>query len=117
MAEFSEVMTQFARLCDYYSQNGCHGCPVDEEGFNCACEKQGCSKSSAEELEAIIMSWAAEHPEPVYPTWSEWLVQMGVFPPMMSTNPIKAMDAISSGVCKPIPADIAQKLGIEPKEG
>ena len=68
MAEFREVMTQFARLCDYYNQRSCHGCPVDEEGFNCTCEKQGCSKSNAEDLEAIIMAWAAEHPEPVYPT-------------------------------------------------
>ena len=107
MAEFREVMAQFARLCDYYSQNGCHGCPVDEEGFNCACKKQGCSKSSAEDLEAIIMSWAAEHPEPVYPTWIDVMKMYGV--------------TDETGYCyldsayKPIPADIAEKLGIEPK--
>lgn len=104
MAEFREVMAQFARLCDYYSQNGCHGCPVDEEGFNCACEKQGCSKSSAEDLEAIIMSWAAEHPV-VYPTWYEYL-----------SDYYRAAFGDMSVISKqPIPADIAQKLGIELK--
>lgn len=114
MAEFREVMTRFARLCDYYSQRSCHGCPVDEEGFNCACEKQGYSKTSAEELEAIIMKWAAEHPEPVYPSWYAWLANMGVVP--IELPPDQAVIVTDIGLLKKIPADIAQKLGIEPKE-
>ena len=114
MAEFREVMTRFARLCDYYSQSSCHGCPVDEEGFNCACEKQGCSKSSAEELEAIIMKWAAEHPV-VYPTWYEWLTSIGAV--TRKVKPDVASTLIETGLLDPIPADLAQMLGVEPKEG
>ena len=54
------------------------------------------------EFEKRVMSWAAEHPV-VYPTWENWLTTLGV----QSFNELS----------KPIPADIAQKLGIEPKEG
>ena len=116
MAEFAEVMRQWGRLCDYYSQSSCHGCPVDEEGFNCACEKQGCSKSSAEELEAVIMSWAAEHPEPVYPTWGDWLAEQGVvIKDKIGENKYKYNTLRK--VSTPIPADMAERLEIEPEEG
>jgi hypothetical protein len=57
-------------------------------------------KSIASELE----KWSAEHPEPVYPSLYENLTDMY----SAAWNMIKD---------KPIPADIAQKLGIEPKEG
>ena len=70
-----------------------------------------------EEIEKAITDWAAENPEPVYPTWLEWLETMGLvfYKPITETESratIFAPEAI-----KPIPADIAQKLGIEPKEG
>ena len=51
----------------------------------------------------------------VYPTWCEWLIEVGVFPEMMSSIPSIALDVIREGVCEPIPADIAQKLGLKPK--
>ena len=46
------------------------------------------------------MEWAEAHPEPEYPTWVEWFNSMG---------------GVDCG--EPIPADIAEKLGIKPKEG
>jgi hypothetical protein len=73
-----------------------------------------------EKGEAIIMAWAAENPEPLYPTWGEWLERQGVVTLYYSlryeedgTSYYTPMDTIR----KPIPAYIAQKLGIEPKEG
>ena len=57
------------------------------------------------------MKWAAEHPELVYPTWFEWLSDMGLI--------VKNGDAYEFHfirATKYIPADIAQKLGIKPKE-
>ena len=113
MSEFQEVMRQFDRMCK--AHGGCVDCPLAIKGTLETKCSVGSFVDEPEYIEREVMAWAAEHPEPVYPTWSEWLVQMGVFPQMMSTNPIKAMDAISNGVCKPIPADMAQKLGIEPK--
>lgn len=55
----------------------------------------------------------------VYPTWGEWFVKQSGFVKEWknATNP--AWEAsIAIGMFRmPIPADIAQKLGIEPKEG
>ena len=57
------------------------------------------------------MSWAAEHPEPVYPQYLDWfLEQFGL------ERNVRFGDLIDA-LKQPIPADIAQKLGLEPKEG
>ena len=120
MAEFQEVMRQWKRMCDKYF-----------DGKNWVCSKtcpmyvfEVCSKPTvkypvpleigqdlAHEIDCVIMSWAAEHPEPVYPTFREWLISIGVIG-QMSTHSVIAdkLDMTS------IPANIAQKLGIEPKE-
>ena len=63
-------------------------------------------------IEKEVMAWAAEHPAPVYPTWGEWLMSIGV---INGVHPHGAIDALGN-LKQPIPADIAQKLGIEPKE-
>lgn len=47
--------------------------------------------------------WGAENPEPVYPSWHEYLTDMY----LATWNMIKD---------KPIPNDIAEKLGVKPKE-
>lgn len=98
MAEFQDVMKQFDRMCWYYQRKReCPmGCPMN--GVNIS----QCRKVAFEEpivTEKTVMAWAAEHKEPVYPTWWDWLAAGGLDPD------------------DPIPADIAQKLGIEPKEG
>ena len=106
MAEFCKVMRQFDRMCKAHA--GCIDCPLAIE----------CSISSfiekPEYIEREVMAWAAEHPEPVYPTWGEWLMQFDVMGRTCQDmpNPYFANDKAAS----PIPADIAQKLGIEPKE-
>ena len=62
----------------------------------------------------------------VYPTWEEWLVINGVMEPddvrlnggyrfYYKGKPVYNIP--SPKMFEPIPADIAQKLGIEPKEG
>jgi hypothetical protein len=51
----------------------------------------------------MVLPWAAEHKEPVYPSWYEYLTDM--YP--------AAWDMIKD---KPIPADIAQKLGVKPED-
>ena len=77
-----------------------------------------------EEVERRVMQWAAKHAEPVYPTWSEW--QNSVFP----DAEIDIIPCIFGSrdrfncekkqcyqcIAEPIPADIAEKLGIKPKE-
>ena len=96
MAEFCEVMKQWRRFCK--SHRHCGECEFDGKGI---CGDGHLSDVPANDIELRIMSWAAEH-QVVYPTWENWLTTMGV----QSFNELS----------KPIPADIAQKLGIEPKE-
>ena len=113
MSEFVTVMSQFMRLCDSYKH--CDDCPVNQAGFNCDCDHQGYSKTGAEELEHIIMSWAAEHPEPVYPSWLEYIMDV-------QHDCVAAYNGGNDTLWKwmwttPIPSDIAEKLGVKPMEG
>lgn len=106
---FQEVMRQYRRMCK--ANAGCVICPL--------CKKEACSinafVNNPKHIEGEVMSWAAAHPEPVYPTWGEWLMQFDVMGRTYQDmpNPYFATEKAAS----PIPADIAQKLGIEPKEG
>lgn len=106
MAEFQEVMRQIGRLC---AVSPCsEDCPLKSE---CAHLTQATESIHAERIERIVMKWAKEHPEPEYPSWYEWL----------STTPFIEKVRCGNGTYKaynwkkPIPADIAEKLGLEPK--
>lgn len=117
MAEFQEVMNQWRRFCK--SHSNCGECEFDGKGI---CGEAHLSSVPCSDIELRIMAWAAEHPV-VYPTWLEWLKSMGVIPYMMSMVVTRDEDGnfthghvdIKETALKPIPADIAQKLGIEPK--
>lgn len=123
MAEFQEVMNQFNRMCWHYQVK--HECPM-------GCPMNGVNKSqcrkiafeSPKDTEKIVMAWAAEHPEPVYPTWFEVLERFGVAGRINGELYYDSMDreiylkqpAFTPKAFEPIPADIAEKLGIKPKE-
>ena len=70
------------------------------------------------------MSWAADHPEPKYPTWQEYLENNKIvevqraMPSSTTSNSVSYIERITTMAkfYMPIPADIAEKLGIEPKE-
>lgn len=99
MAEFQEVMRQKERMCDSIL---CYKCDIWRLcGDNSSACQQFIS-NNPKKAEKVIMSWAKEHPEPIYPTWGEYLHALHNEPS-------------SRELSKPIPADIAQKLGIEPK--
>ena len=83
----------------------------------------GFTTATAEEIEKTIMQWAAEHPEPAYPTWEEW--GNANFP--NAVRYICPLNFMGRDVCsgqkgcdecrqQRIPADIAAKLGIKPLE-
>ena len=69
------------------------------------------------------MKWAAEHPEPVYPSWEDGWRQ--IFPEALGT-PCPANygkkhrnNCCSNVLCvnciqRPMPAEVAEKLGIKP---
>ena len=128
MVGFVEVMRTARRMC---RSNSCDNCILHR------CSDEMCiwenipariTDEVIAEMEAKILQWAAEHPnpsEPKHPTWREW--QQANFPNKSSTirtcEYISYTDAHCSdykdcGDCanQPIPADIAEKLGIKPKE-
>lgn len=111
MAEFQEVMKQWLRMCKAYSQ--CEGCKLnayDELGYKYSCHENGIP-CNIDRVELVVMAWAAEHPEPVYPTWWSWLINEGVIEKGSTYK-----GAIDQLTMHTIPDDIAQKLGIKPME-
>lgn len=123
MAEFVEVMKQARRLCEEQQHiDCCVRCPMQG--------KEGCMVTAdAENIDYVeaerkIMDWAAEHPEPVYPSWIDAWQQLfrgakNVPCPELYFG-ADCTDGSGEGciACKrsPIPAVFAEKLGIKPKE-
>lgn len=129
MAEFAEVMRQAHRMCDVYD---CDHCPLTCESVLCAlASDKDLTYAVIKKFESKVMQWAKEHPEPQYPTWREWKNEnfpdapVGLTPCsfMSRERQAKIMGEeecvfLSCADCvnTPIPADIAKKLGIRPKE-
>ena len=121
MAEFSEVMRQFDRMCK--ANSGCFNCPLHEpDGVSDRCSI-GVFVNDSECIEREVMQWAAEHPV-VYPTWAMVLAGFGAPDKISFGMPV--MDDQTSG-CTPtdyihwlftnrIPPEAAEKLEIEPVE-
>ena len=124
MAEFTEVMKQAKRMCKAFSDGHCSECPIGNSDV-LECGIAVTSEIDCEEVERRVMQWAQEHPEPMYPTWREW--QNSMFPDAdihISPCEFGSMDRFKCDdkTCtecmeQKIPADIAEKLGIKPKEG
>ena len=134
VADFVQTMKDWRRMCDTIQSKNqktsigdwCKGCPL--QGL-CIIDTS-IKDSTNGEFDIIgeqIQAWAADHPEPVYPTWLEWLEKMGIMADIHDRlNSYKQVMEVceeplysipTAKVFCPIPADIAQKLGIEPKEG
>ena len=109
MAEFQEVAKQKRRMCKMYDNNGCNGCPLSN-GDCRVINVRYTDVNDVQRVENVIMSWAAEHPEPIYPTWFEYLYAIN--------NPdyFDLTEFYTWMRHTPIPAGIAEKLGITPKE-
>ena len=122
MAEFQEVMRHWKRMCDAYTTDDsdcCSDCPVgDLHEHGCGAIFETEDTTDWQEYANAIMAWAEEHPEPKYPSWLEWLENMGIVSKAKSEYS-EVFDTICVGtrMFYPIPADIAEKLGLEPKEG
>lgn len=116
MADYSffEVVQAKRRMCETYNAEACDDCPL--ANGDCGILNLKCtSDSDVKRFENTVMAWASEHPEPVYPSWKHYLIDVGVIP-NDAVPPDYVSELIAACVEKPIPADIAQKLGLEPKE-
>lgn len=107
---FQEVMKQWVRV---RKATKCHG---EENNMLSVYPLEAYDDTLIADIEKTVMAWAAENPEPVYPTWSEYLhtqvkshTVLRGFP-----DPDCVLDDL---LHTSISADIAQKLGLKPKEG
>lgn len=126
MAEFVEVMKQKVRMCDTIPH--CKDCRLSSYNNSTRLHCNVFSKKHAKEAEKIIMEWAAAHPEPVYPMWDEWWKQTFSDAVERSApcwrylvDPSRLAEFCVGKDCencrnRPIPADIAKKLGVKPLE-
>lgn len=119
MAEYNDVINQFKRMCRYY--NGDNGeCPLYCKGHGCNISHCRMLAFDDKKFANVVMSWAAEHPMPVYPMWCEWLADKGVVD--VARMPVDYSGGIiteikpSGKMYEHIPAEIAQKLGLQPKK-
>ena len=116
MYAFKEYVKQHIRMC--MSFEGCNGCPLNWSNGERFC--YDAYHSNWTWAAHVVMDWAAEHPEPRYPTWEGWYQEC--FP----DAPLKCPRAFMRTSCRsrycyeclsePIPADSAKKLGVKPIE-
>lgn len=121
MADFIQTMKNWKRLCyrffDGKEWTCSKTCPL--YGYN-VCSKPTdiypapleIQPNRVQEIEQEIERWTSEHKEQIYPTWAEWLAEIGVIGTDKSVNEY----FVKSELFKPIPEDIAKKLGLKPKE-
>lgn len=105
MAEFQDVMRQWVRARKA-TASSC------EENVLSVYPLETYDDALIADIERNVMQWAADHLEPVYPTWWSWLINEGVIE--KGSTYTGAFDQLKT---KSIPADIAEKLGLKPKEG
>lgn len=115
---FNEVMRQWKRKFETEH--------ILADGDTVGIDALWLAMDNPEKIESMVMTWAEQNPEPVYPTWEEWLQSIGVMESVQSTKErcqrILLVDGIvahaipTTKVVEPIPADIAEKLNIKPKE-
>lgn len=130
MAEFQEVMKQAKRMCRSFGAS-CDGCKLHWLDEVALCVFGGTPEAwrtnKMTDAECIVMDWAASHPEPRYPTWKEWqdtnfpnndaLMRPCIFESEEYFGCSRLETGCGKCMNKPIPADIAEKLGIKPIGG
>lgn len=104
MADFAEVMRQWVRARKATASS-------TEENVLSVYPLEEYDDALIADIEKNIMRWAAENPEPVYPTWAEWLGRK-----VSGVDADSIYEAWHVLCTTPIPIDLAEKLGIEPKE-
>lgn len=126
MAEYNDVIKHFKRMCRYYNNRATQNdCPLYCKGHGCNISHCRMLAFDDVKFQNVVMTWAENHKEPVYPTWREYLQEQGILdveyiPAASSTTSTSKSYVQTVKTLAPfyrsIPADIAKKLGVKPKE-
>lgn len=110
MAEFSEIMHDWERMCRSYG-NSCADCPLERRGIaRCTIYDFGNSEADWSAIPRIVNDWAEEHPEPEFPTWYDYLCNIGVLNGCGTSAEVLA--ALTELHIAPA---IAERLGLSPE--
>ena len=116
--EICDFLKSWKRMCNSMTEmNGCEDCPIVRNTHGERCGDMPCEMQDVKSIAREVEKWAAEHPEPVYPTWGEWLLKQGVIYAGTERRNGFTYQTVTDKLFAQIDADIAEKLGIEPKEG
>ena len=96
MAEFVDIVSTIRRMPD-----------------ELAAEMHRRLVEAPEDVERETLRWMKENPEPQYPTWGEWLCEVGVSR-ISSYQDNRPIYSRTKKFYEPMDAETAQKLGIEP---
>lgn len=128
MSEFKNVIKDIERMCGECYPNKCSTdeCQLYKDDLCYPPLFARIHNIDSNKLEEKVKKWAEEHPEPVYPTWGEWLIEMGVAMrvPIGDPWPVEMPDGsmlepayeIVIDKNEPIPEYIIKNLQIKPKE-
>lgn len=108
---FEETMREWRRMCDTEAAKdevNCGECPFHAHDGMCGYIFD-LDPTKFEEMAGSIKHWSDTHPKVQYPTWGDWFLKRG------------QVAVTSNGYCHwgdllntPIPAEIAEKLGVDP---
>lgn len=112
--EFKKAMEIMRLICRCVDID-CDECPLFLDG---KCSVRPWADSDVVRVEGILEKWEKTHPEPQYPTWGDWLAEMGVinWEDNGDGDGVYSVMVPTFKMCNQIPADIAEKLGLKPKE-
>lgn len=126
MTNFAQTMHDWQRMCKYYdthyNEDCCEKCPLG----GCGAIWEMDYIKDWEDFASKIEDWAEKHPEPVYPTWREYLMKMGLIVERncqyyesdlneINIKTEKNAAILNEKANRPISAEIAAALGLEPK--
>lgn len=106
MNTFSQVMRKWHYLCVYmdekYGEKCCDCCPLSN--LPCGAIYEQDYNTDWDKIEEAVEAWSKTHPMERYPTWAEWLDQLGIL--SYENNTV----SLSVNAHSPIPKEIAQNL-------
>ena len=113
MAEYNDIIKHFKRMCRYYNNKATQNdCPLYCKGHGCNISHCRMLAFDDKKFANVVMAWAAEHPEPVYPSIAKYLERFGI---MIRRDGSLQADFFRAN--EPMSAEMAKLLGISSGEG
>lgn len=109
--EICDFLKNWKRMCNSMTEmDGCEDCPIVRNTHGARCGDMPGEMYDVESIAREVEKWAADNPEPKYPTWGEYLCNIGLIHDCTESE-----DVVLRLFNNVIPTEMAQKLGLQPK--